>query len=1215
MNTSYRKDRPFFWPLVSKAVPIALLGTIGALAWKGPACAQVAIDQGPLAVSNTVTPNILFVIDNSGSMDSEVLLATNDGAAWWNTTNRSFVGLDGQDQEAAGVLNFNKAGLSSSAWKKYVYLFPNGTGSGNRVYADFANDHFALPPTPPFAWARSSAYNAIYYDDHETYAPWIGTDTHTFSDADTTCTMPDPIRGGNCVSLFTTNNNPGDNWLFMFEPGMYAPDGTTVIEQQPKAIAYYPAIFYEKITPNTRINNSLSYNCKAPDPAAYTWFTSNWRGSASAILATGVDAIAPDGSCLKKYEVKTGVAFPSGRTLADEQQNFANWFAYYRKRHLTLRAGVVMAMQPFKGLRVGAFTINNVATPIMRDLNTAKGQIFDQFYAIGGTDGGTPNRTAVNLAGELFDTDANIVQYRCQKNAALLFTDGYSTLESPEVGNVDSEWREPYSDSFRNTLADIAAKYYSTRLRAGSFDAAGVRISAACSLDGHDPWIDCNSDLHMNFYGVIMGAKGTLFGQTYFETQDAYENPPAWPDPTNERNPTQVDDLYHATIDGRGGLYDARTPTELRAALSKALGAIVEQFGTASSLAANSTRLDTGTVTYQAKYYSGDWRGDLEAYSVDPVTKQIASTALWRAADHIPGSALRKVYTYVPTASASQQYVPLSDPTKLSAAEQAALGSDAVTRQRITSYLRGDTSYELDNGGAYRNRETPLGDIVHSQPVYVGMPNPNLFVSKSFTGAETYNDFANAKDTRTPVVYVAANDGMLHGFNANSGVETYAYLPAAVIASGVSGLADPDYGWSVAHEFFNDGELTVADAYWSNAWHTVLVGTTGRGAAKAVYALDVTDPSNVGFLWERSVGDGKTNSEYIGQITGKPLIVQTPTGWSVLIGNGYNSAQDVAALLQFNLTDGSLSIHATDSTSENGMAAPASLDNVASSDGIQDVAYAGDLKGRVWQFSLSANNSSGTLLYTAKGNAAAQPITGGMLVGVDPETSNVWLFFGTGKYLSTSDAADTSVQTWYGLIVSSHVATAVDSSMDRSALAEREILVETERTETTLPSRGFTMGSADDMVGKSGWYLDLISPVHGEEGERMVTPNQFQGNALLGTSRIPDATDACNPTGRGWIMALNPFTGKNVSAPFLDINGDGVVDLADTITDVGSESTEADDASYPAGAVGVDSAPNNPIFAGNTMLVSFENGTTTAIETAGSTGENGRISWRELVGP
>src|SRR3546814_9076328 len=93
------------------------------------------------------------------------------------------------------------------------------------------------------------------------------------------------------------------------------------------------------------------------------------------------------------------------------------------------------------------------------------------------------------------------------------------------------------------------------------------------------------------------------------------------------------------------------------------------------------------------------------------------------------------------------------------------------------------------NGGSYRNRTAVLGDIVDSQPVYVGAPDSNLFYGKTFTGSSAYATFANGKTSRTPIIWVAANDGMLHGFNASTGAEVYAYLPGAVIVGNTSDTA------------------------------------------------------------------------------------------------------------------------------------------------------------------------------------------------------------------------------------------------------------------------------------------------------------------------------------------------------------------------------------------------------------------------------------------
>jgi type IV pilus assembly protein PilY1 len=479
---------------------------------------------------------------------------------------------------------------------------------------------------------------------------------------------------------------------------------------------------------------------------------------------------------------------------------------------------------------------------------------------------------------------------------------------------------------------------------------------------------------------------------------------------------------------------------------------------------------------------------------------------------------------------------------------------------------------------------------------------------------------------------------MLHGFDATTGAEKFAYIPGAVLTAGSAGglvglsqLSSPDYGTttSAPHQYFNDGELTVADVYMGSAWKTVLVGTTGRGLAKAVYAFDITDPTAIKFLWERSATDGKTNSNYIGQMSGKPVIAQTADStWSVLMGNGYNSAAGVSALLQFNLATGALSVHATtDTSADNGLAAPGVWMDPAGT-GVSTVAYAGDLHGNVWSFTLNTGSgsttatpsSTGSLLFVAKDSSGnLQPITGGMLVGKDPANGNTWVFFGTGQYLSTTDLSNTATQSWYGLIVQTTNATnspVIASTMTRADnLVQRAIVAETEgdakATPPVSPARAVTpTPTSSDMTGKSGWYMDLLSPTGTggalvAQGERIVTSNQFQGNLLLGTTRIPQAADICNPSGSGWIMAINPFTGTNPSDNFFDVNGDGLVNASDTVTVNGT--------SYPAAGIGFSSLPNNPIFVGGSMLVSFDNGSNSSITTSGSTGSIQRVSWRELI--
>lgn len=784
--------------------------------------------------------------------------------------------------------------------------------------------------------------------------------------------------------------------------------------------------------------------------------------------------------------------------------------------------------------------------------------------------------------------------------------------------------------TYSNTLADVAMKYWENDLRPSTANEVPT--------NNEDPafW------QHMTTFTLGLGFTplysdqatpipvDQVFKWANGQTSQAISGF-VWPQPTNANNGSinNIADLAHAAVNGHGGFYSATSPQAFSSGLKDALNRASQRVGTGASLAANSTQLQTGTVAYQANYYTVKWKGDLKALSINSTTGAISTTATWVASNMLPAAASRTIYTYNPSAKTYLAFqVSGTTLPALSSAQLSALGSSTTTQTNMINYLRGDSTNEQTNSGAYRNRDTPIGDIVSSQPVYVGAPSSNQFYGETFYGSSAYATYANNKASRTGLIYVAANDGYLHAFNASSGAEAYAYLPGAVITSNLTNLSDPNYGTtSQPHQYFNDGEVTVADVYMSGAWKTVLVGTTGRGLAMAVYALDITDPANIQFLWERSAGDGLNNSNYIGQMTGKPVIAQTSddsaTGgtstWTVLMGNGYNSAAGAAALLQFNLADGTLTVHTTTDTT--GLAAPAVWMDPAAN-GVSSIAYAGDADGNLWSFVLNTGtgattatpSSTGTKLFTATdASGNAQPITAGMLVGKDSQTGNVWAFFGTGKYLTSTDLTNTSTQTWYGVIVKSSTtanpAIGSQTNKTRASLVQRYITAETSGTSTSQPARTVTTASAaTSMTGYSGWYIDLLQPsgsgtstTYTQQGERMVTPNQFQGNLLLGTTRIPQATDPCDPSGKGWVMAVDPFTGTNPQSSFFDLNGDGSINSSDTVNGV------------PAAGIGFSSLPNNPIFVGGTMLMSFDNGTNSSITTSGSSNQTKRVSWRELI--
>jgi len=317
-----------------------------------------------------------------------------------------------------------------------------------------------------------------------------------------------------------------------------------------------------------------------------------------------------------------------------------------------------------------------------------------------------------------------------------------------------------------------------------------------------------------------------------------------------------------AALHGGGKFYFAGNEAELSASLVSAFNFITEQASASSSVATNSTQFQTDTLIYQAVFDSGDWSGNLQAFRLlsedingdkvlDPGEDTNGNGKLdagaigqktWSANALIPSPADRDIFSYNPSATTSKG-IPFVW-SSLNASQQNILGS-----QDVVDYLRGVQTLEQSNGGSFRNRSSILGDIVNSDPLFVGRDDAG-YASLPGSEGSSYGGFAST--IRRQMIYVGANDGMLHGFDASTGVdggkEIFAYVPNAVISSKLVTLSDPSY----SHHYFVDGSAQSGDVFYEGAWHTVLVGSLG-GGGKGVFALDVTDPDAFGadkVLWE-----------------------------------------------------------------------------------------------------------------------------------------------------------------------------------------------------------------------------------------------------------------------------------------------------------------------------------------------------------------------------
>ena len=687
-------------------------------------------------------------------------------------------------------------------------------------------------------------------------------------------------------------------------------------------------------------------------------------------------------------------------------------------------------------------------------------------------------------------------------------------------------------------------------------------------------------------------------------------------------NPATLNTLAEAG--GTGSAYNANDAASLRQAFDTIIDDIERRSSSASNLANNTTRLTTESMIYQARFSSLDWSGELLAYPLLPDGSRGALR--WNAADHIPAPNARRIFTWNGTTGTPFTWAGLS------AGQRTSLGSEAVL-----AYLRGDTSGEVRNGGSFRNRSRVLGDIVNSDPVYVGRQNFG-YVSLGASEAASYDSFRAGKAARRSMIYVGANDGMLHGFDSETGEERLAYVPAAILGQ-LPLLTAPTY----SHRYFVDGSPWAADAYFAPrgtgtaAWRTVLLGTLGAGG-RAVFALDVSDPDAFDaskVLWEF------THPE-LGYTLPQASIARLNNGrWAAVFGNGYLSDSGRARLfivyLDADASNGwdegsDYLILDTDTSTHNGLSTTTLYDH--NGDGIVDYVYAGDMNGNVWKFNLTAGHSSAWQvayqsggaklpLFTARNaNNQVQPITGQVEIGpAPPGKSGVMLFFGTGRYFATGDNSDKTVQSFYAL----WDAFTGDAATDRitytctgSACDRGSVLVQQTITHETTHSGGsdvrVTSNASVDYASKRGWYLDLKYPntAAGEKGERVVSMPLLRHGRVIFTTLLP-SNDPCSFGGTSWLMELQAHSGARPAESVLDLNHDRSFGSADMVTVMiggSSVTVPVSGARSTAGIIKMPTVINDQRL--EHKLASGTSGDIYAIRESGGGYVLGRVSWQEL---
>ena len=728
---------------------------------------------------------------------------------------------------------------------------------------------------------------------------------------------------------------------------------------------------------------------------------------------------------------------------------------------------------------------------------------------------------------------------------------GPSTVTSAVVSNSVTT----SSGGPQNTLADVAEYYYATDLRtpalgnctsAGGLDLCDNILTAGAGNDTAN-W------QHMTTYTIGLGINGTLaydpnylnqVSGDYVRLTQGLAN---WPAPGHGEEAENIDDLWHAAVNGRGKYFAAKDSTGLSSAISGALAAAGATVGIGSSAAVSTLSLVDGgnNEAYLASYTTVDWTGDVTAHAVNAATGEVTTaTSLWSARTRLesvaasartiyylrPGSTTLSPFTYTNLSAdgygglfsnfCSQSNVP---------AQCASLSAGQVTGanngDNLVNFLRGDKTYERDTNPAnpyYRTRQFKLGDFVNASPVYVQRPR-FAYVDAGYAG------HASTHAARKAMVYAAGNDGMLHAFSAEPaatsdvapGTERWAYVPSMVMPE-MYRLADTSY--TNNHRFYVDGTPIVGDISVGGVWKTILVGGL-NGGGRGYYALDITNPLSPQALWEFKY-DAATNPN-LGLSYGNPIITKRRDGtWVVVVTSGYNNTagDGQGHLYVLNANTGAVLLDlvtpAGSAANPSGLAKiNAWIDDTADNTAIRF--YGGDLLGNLWRFDtddrIAPSGNEATLLANFTVAGLPQPITtvpktAAVSSGGGPDHALVIL--GTGKYLGTTDITTTATQSIYGIKDKLESTGWGDIRNVGSALVMKT---------ATLGSNTSTISTNTvdwSDASKAGWALDLPTT-----RERVSVDMELQFNTLAAVTTIPGG-NVCSPSGSSWLYLLNITSGS-----------------------------------------------------------------------------------------
>ena len=674
---------------------------------------------------------------------------------------------------------------------------------------------------------------------------------------------------------------------------------------------------------------------------------------------------------------------------------------------------------------------------------------------------------------------------------------------------------------------------------------------------------------------------------------------------------------WHTNTDMNGSqprpdnYFSGGQPAAMQAGLTAAFADIarkITQFTTSFSTSLPQVA-QTNNASFSAQYDSNTWTGEViagvltfDATTGDPVMPMpTAWTLTTNLATQFGGtgwSTGRRVVTWSGGAGVAFRSAQLAAADLTALDPSYVAGVDSVN---YLNYLRGDQTNEVGVAGgtkAYRARAKLLGDIVGSKAAAVGPP------SFPFSDATNpgYTTFKTTWATRRTMVYVGANDGMMHAINgalltttpaipatpplevdANAGKEMFAYVPGALYR-GPNGTPNTDGlaslgNASFTHHYMVNATPAVYDLDFKNTrgstaispdWHSVLIGGLGKGG-RSYYAIDVTDPVGMTsggetavaskVLWE--FGNSTTGmSGELGYTYGIPLVMKTAKyGWVAVFTSGYNNSDGKGYFIFVNPRTGALLEKV--STGVGTLANDAGLAHanafvVDATNGTADAIYAGDLLGNLWRLDVTGTSglySTPTKIAVLTDGINPQPVTSDPSIEVDPTTKKRVVMVGTGRLLDPTDISSTRLQTFYAFFDGTNAGFTTTPLLPLTFPYSRSVMAN---------NTGIALTGTIPTSTQAGWFEDLgldvstpatVNPpaaAHTGTGiaYRVVNDSTTLAGSIAFAAVVPSG-DPCNPSGMSRVYGRRYSNGlTTVKDPLTPNNSIAYVGLNGTVTDL-----------------------------------------------------------------